>query len=211
MRHEANKAVYQTNFYPRPLQRGRRQPAETAAGRSWISIHALFAEGDDDGCRLVFNAFLFLSTPSSQRATTGVSVVMVKVQFLSTPSSQRATTARCTTHGIARTFLSTPSSQRATTEFSRMDFYRRFLSTPSSQRATSACLQCFRSGRFLSTPSSQRATLRAEHGVVLQELFLSTPSSQRATPHGSRTRPPSLISIHALFAEGDGPAYPGRR
>ena len=57
------------DFYPRPLRRGR--PSGWSARASWydISIHALFAEGDQ---RLSFRmAFplAFLSTPSSQRAT----------------------------------------------------------------------------------------------------------------------------------------------
>ena len=93
MRHEANKAVYQTNFYPRPLRRGRRQPAETAAGRSWISIHALFAEGDDWSLRcngksaISIHALFAEGDPKAAKAYSRYS------GFLSTPSSQRATAA----------------------------------------------------------------------------------------------------------------------
>ena len=78
-------------FYPRPLRRGR-LAADTRglnyvvisihalfaegdeykriiAGYIDISIHALFAEGDDYGDLRRHAASRFLSTPSSQRAT----------------------------------------------------------------------------------------------------------------------------------------------
>ena len=154
MRHEANKAVYQTNFYPRPLRRGRRQPAETAAGRSWISIHALFAEGDT-------------SRPPS---------ITSDLEFLSTPSSQRATRRRTTQGGTLR-FLSTPSSQRATRPAMPLGGISEFLSTPSSQRATiPSDEECAAMFTFLSTPSSQRATQRLVHvqtalGISIHALF----------------------------------------
>ena len=58
------------DFYPRPLRRGRR--ARGSAGRAaiQISIHALFAEGDDGNQKNKNARIRFLSTPSSQRATT---------------------------------------------------------------------------------------------------------------------------------------------
>ena len=55
---------------------------------------------------------------------------------------------------------------------------------------------------FLSTPSSQRATNDVQASDS-SNVFLSTPSSQRATPVIFVFAFPPIISIHALFAEGD--------
>ena len=56
--------------------------------------------------------------------------------------------------------------------------------------------------QFLSTPSSQRATITSA-AVSTYWSFLSTPSSQRATRFLLRRQVLVVISIHALFAEGD--------
>ena len=80
---------------------------------SMISIHALREEGDSPagggvcaqdnfyprpprGGRhtapcILSSVFLFLSTPSARRATTGLEVVRQVYPFLSTPSARRAT------------------------------------------------------------------------------------------------------------------------
>ena len=171
---------------------------------------------------------IFLSTPSSQRATTSRHKRCILWEFLSTPSSQRATSYSPVIWLDQCKFLSTPSSQRATESrtraapiiqisihalFAEGDMSRTrpikeaelFLSTPSSQRATSvsyAPIWC--KIQFLSTPSSQRATKALPSSNSIGR-FLSTPSSQRATRPCRRLRRAGIqISIHALFAEGDG-------
>ena len=61
-------------------------------GNGAISIHALFAEGDMVTPATLFTGSVFLSTPSSQRATLVIWYEALPYQvFLSTPSSQRAT------------------------------------------------------------------------------------------------------------------------
>ena len=57
------------NFYPRPLRRGRLYISLHLAPLTPISIHALFAEGDMTRRVDRVDVALFLSTPSSQRAT----------------------------------------------------------------------------------------------------------------------------------------------
>ena len=101
---------------------------------------------------------LFLSTPSSQRAT--------RVQWYSTPRKQISIHAlfaegdrerwekhRGSTISIHALFAEgdpgTPAGNAPP---------RQFLSTPSSQRATFLIMMGRGNGKFLSTPSSQRAT-----------------------------------------------------
>ena len=125
------------NFYPRPLRRGRLGDINISNYMCIISIHALFAEGDPSWKLPPLYLYIFLSTPSSQRATQ----------------------ARAALEGDREIFLSTPSSQRATARIPTRSRRLRFLSTPSSQRATAgADWQSAAAVRFLSTPSSQRAT-----------------------------------------------------
>ena len=61
-------------FYPRPLRRGRRRSGKDKVGHICISIHALFAEGDQHQSHIRQVARSFLSTPSSQRATSSSSL-----------------------------------------------------------------------------------------------------------------------------------------
>ena len=65
----SNRPSNSTDFYPRPLRRGRQNPTYLTGGSFYISIHALFAEGDGVGLYYAFKDGIFLSTPSSQRAT----------------------------------------------------------------------------------------------------------------------------------------------
>ena len=170
-------------------------------------------------------ALKFLSTPSSQRATPPVRRADGTSRFLSTPSSQRATgTHQCSDRGYGY-FYPRPL-RRGRPDFDRVNLYRElFLSTPSSQRATPDRLCRIVHHRFLSTPSSQRATWSNTTEMIstgnfyprplrrgrrssitcsfVTGLFLSTPSSQRATNAFTCTIASEIISIHALFAEGD--------
>ena len=101
------------DFYPRPPRGGRRRARSCACRCDTISIHALLAEGDlvpqNQPCPVPYfyprpprggrldspcahcQAELFLSTPSSRRATRGLSLSASSGKFLSTPSSRRAT------------------------------------------------------------------------------------------------------------------------
>ena len=139
-----------TNFYPRPPHGGRLTST-----------------------LLVISPAIFLSTPSSRRATCAHGPVSFSPIFLSTPSSRRAT--REQQRGRRpKQFLSTPSSKSGRPS---ENFYPRpphggrqhrqrqtvwkdvFLSTPSSRRATSILYDLFLALGFLSTPSARRATL----------------------------------------------------
>ena len=57
------------DFYPRPPRGGRRRDDGEAAGRIYISIHALREEGDPRSRTPEKCADRFLSTPSARRAT----------------------------------------------------------------------------------------------------------------------------------------------
>ena len=81
----------EAHFYPRPLRRGRPIIRDMFHWYVHISIHALFAEGDRSYATCSTGMSIFLSTPSSQRATRGLQDFRELVLFLSTPSSQRAT------------------------------------------------------------------------------------------------------------------------
>ena len=141
------------HFYPRPLRRGRPVLVLRSNTHPTISIHALFAEGDADAAptltdlRISIHALFaegdgrharnsvrhtsFLSTPSSQRATSvyhssplGKSISihalfaegdMINgdsnhntIKFLSTPSSQRATRSARTSRAAAHHFYPRP-------------------------------------------------------------------------------------------------------
>ena len=196
-------SVTWNHFYPRPLRRGRPYDRRGNRHMGEISIHALFAEGDPTLGEAVNDAVEFLSTPSSQRATStnpgGVGHVWV---FLSTPSSQRATTSsgRCWTiprisiHALFAEgdmwwwmasrmltyFYPRPLRRGRPGDKQAKEARQIFLSTPSSQRATAQFSFLRARLRFLSTPSSQRATPQAPGDLMISE-FLSTPSSQRAT------------------------------
>ena len=125
-----------------------------------ISIHSLFAEGDD-----------ILLNDNAHVAT-----------FQSTPSSQRETTCFHQRDRVFHHF--NPLPLRRGRRSLRMDRNRRkrFQSTPSSQRETISARFCLtRFSSFQSTPSSQRETLCRRPYGALQATFQSTPSSQRET------------------------------
>ncbi len=174
-------SVTWNHFYPRPLRRGRPYDRRGNRHMGEISIHALFAEGDPTLGEAVNDAVEFLSTPSSQRATStnpgGVGHVWV---FLSTPSSQRATTSsgRCWT--IPRISIHAL--------FAEGDMWWWM----ASRMLTYFYPRPLRRGR----PGDKQAK-------EARQIFLSTPSSQRATRGQASKGGKTNISIHALFAEGD--------
>ena len=67
-------------------------------------------------------------------------------------------------------------------------------------------IRCWQTSGFLSTPSARRATVVMRIIAAWSMLFLSTPSARRATRSRIVFAHESLISIHALREEGDGPA-----
>ena len=148
---------------------------------------------------------LFLSTPSSQRATCRHhSFCVLKYHFYPRPlrRGRRKDSCICRT---GRRFLSTPSSQRATSAARRSSIGSEVISIHAlfAEGDINGGRSCRPLFQFLSTPSSQRATCAVSHSVSFIS-FLSTPSSQRATKYSLVGRgDPSCISIHALFAEGD--------
>ena len=130
-----------SDFYPRPLRRGRPARDLRPGQHRTISIHALFAEGDD--LNGLFDAgfyYTFLSTPSSQRATqTGSVHVQFRSTFLSTPSSQRATCSINATVYPPHYFYPRPLRRGRLSACAASALVSTFLSTPSSQRATGVC------------------------------------------------------------------------
>ena len=224
-----------SDFYPRPLRRGRQLLGWFASLPETISIHALFAEGDDRTAERLLRQIrisihaLFAEGDRQPRFADAVQIAIsihalfaegdhagrevaaADREFLSTPSSQRATVRCHSSHLTSTLFLSTPSSQRATSYPSMRAALFGFLSTPSSQRATPIRAGEKLPEKFLSTPSSQRATCVAFGGTQKQQTFLSTPSSQRATDSVEDSFPRTDISIHALFAEGDGGGQAGKQ
>ena len=124
------------DFYPRPLRRGR--PASMDKGKLTheISIHALFAEGDD--CVKVYTIFSTISIHAlfAEGDMPYLCTQSVHFYFYPRPIRRGRPLVRggyCDQH---QPFLSTPSSQRATVRAQKKHLLIKFLSTPSSQRAT---------------------------------------------------------------------------
>ena len=191
-----------------------------------ISIHALFAEGDRPNQPARDDRGNFYPRPL-RRGRPEVSSHNKESlkQFLSTPSSQRATSARRATSACSIYFYPRPlrrgrqnlvllpvlvdrisihalfaegdSSADETVKLAHISIHALFAEGDRISDSSSGSLST-----FLSTPSSQRATA-VSFSSTAPMAFLSTPSSQRATGcdrAGVRHR---AISIHALFAEGD--------
>ena len=193
-----------------------------------ISIHALFAEGDPRRRRAIRLGLVFLSTPSSQRATADAHDTVIAVCISIHALFAEGDGVAVTPSTRASPFLSTPSSQRATCRilfehradseisihalFAEGDQVRGgasclgklFLSTPSSQRATGCpCSEQSGHRNFYPRPL-RRGRHLIEGALYCDRVFLSTPSSQRATLSDPEVSGKLQISIHALFAEGDG-------
>ena len=144
-------------FYPRPPRGGRQ------------SIILIFSR-----------AILFLSTPSSRRATSDPIHGDPVPGFLSTPSARRAT-GRGGTETPFVSFLSTPSARRATP------------CVPSAKRSKEISIHALR----------EEGDQLIYRGATQVALFLSTPSARRATRPLCPVWPRRGISIHALREEGD--------
>ena len=175
-----------------------------------ISIHALFAEGDHGDHRPHVHIVIFLSTPSSQRATAVVAGGVALYKFLSTPSSQRATGRRCYMMEM-EPFLSTPSSQRATLQahgVPRGQCISIHALFAEGDGGTSTCTS--RSPNFYPRPLRRGRRALAEYlakepRISIHALFAE---GDPQPIHGLAV---ADISIHALFAEGDGCDIMSRR
>ena len=170
---------------------------------------------------------LFLSTPSTRRATTQNATVFLLIQFLSTPSARRATTTtgytstpgKISIHALREegdakvqvrsgdksVFLSTPSARRATTVTDAAAARVWVISIHALREEGDDLLLPLAEGfpTFLSTPSARRATRRFHRGRRASSNFYPRP------PRGGRqgamngTEMDITISIHALREEGD--------
>ena len=155
-------------FLSTPSARRATRPAQKAADRPRISIHALREEGD---CsvqhELHLLAYFYPRPPRGGRRE---------------PESRFC---------CCRKFLSTPSARRATTKNQPFCPKKLFLSTPSARRATSGAAWQQRSGCYFypRPPRGGRRTTRAKN--TSKRLFLSTPSARRAT---AKTETKSLFS-----------------
>ncbi len=129
-------SVTWNHFYPRPLRRGRPYDRRGNRHMGEISIHALFAEGDPTLGEAVNDAVEFLSTPSSQRATStnpgGVGHVWV---FHPRPL-RRGRLLRRAGAGQSHGFHPRPLRRGRHVVVDGVPYADLFLSTPSSQRAT---------------------------------------------------------------------------
>ena len=201
---QRKNTLREANFYPRPPRGGRRGSFDVEADSFGISIHALLAEGD-----------AARSTPSTLRTV-----------FLSTPSSRRATVVNNFTElPIYDFYPRPPRGGRPWRPQHQIQGKVNFYPRPPRGGRPDIRTELDPAGKFLSTPSSRRATttrpetgnpekisihaLLAEGDIVFTHRmngywpFLSTPSSRRATRGCLRQWLPVAISIHALLAEGD--------
>ena len=193
---------------------------------SRISIHALFAEGDAfaaDNAALVVQ---FLSTPSSQRATPSETkrshdrsisihalfaegdLCLLKLVFHNSISihalfaeGDHFSFSICVVIliSIHALFAEGDSAILVCTGLV-FHFYPRPLRRG---RPLSWRLRC-RSSRFLSTPSSQRATYLRTDGLLCCSDFYPRPLRRGRLLTLQTYGTCACISIHALFAEGDG-------
>ena len=169
--------------------------------------------------------FLFQSTPSARRATSGDSGEGSTAQYFNPrpPRGGRPDAARELPDDDQ--FQSTPSARRATCDTSTSGTAKIFQSTPSARRATTLrtghrlpiwiSIHALREegdsgklvapvdkGLFQSTPSARRATTDIFGDSTAVE-FQSTPSARRATGLNGLHLEAGIISIHALREEGD--------
>ncbi len=169
-----------------------------------ISIHALFAEGDGIRARLRQRPYLFLSTPSSQRATCALCAAILGIKDFYPRPLRRGRHNAVVYREVYEPFLSTPSSQRAT-RFRKRGIPEKCISIHALFAEGDRyifLLPCFIS-QFLSTPSSQRATTRAAPLRPAVCYFYPRPLRRGRLDRLQKAIINAIISIHALFAEGD--------
>ena len=82
---------------------------------------------------------------------------------------------------------------------------RLFLSTPSARRATRSYHTLGGNGTDFYPRPPRGGRLRITSVIRWRAVFLSTPSARRATVYCLTNFSSTLISIHALREEGDGP------
>ena len=194
-----------------------------------ISIHALREEGDLNCPLPSAGNKRFLSTPSARRATSAGHICTFTARFLSTPSARRATKLGedgklsgwdISIHALreegdagssARPHPGTNFYPRPPRGGRHWDAYvtggtNAFLSTPSARRATWDAYVTGGTNAFLSTPSARRATFSCPAIRLRRWNFYPRP------PRGGRPacllwlHSSTVISIHALREEGDGPS-----
>ena len=169
------------NFYPRPPRGGRRLD-RVRSKTSWI----------------------FLSTPSARRATSGPRSMQSAIRhFYPRPPRGGRPIPRNSWLGTKK-FLSTPSARRATARHrSRSHGARHFYPRPPRGGRR-------RHGHYHVHPHDISIHALREEGdcavssnTSRKEEFLSTPSARRATKCRSSCSCRCSISIHALREEGD--------
>ena len=176
-----------------------------------ISIHALLAESDDIKPTSVLTLVQFLSTLSLRRATiSGGSNFPANKKFLSTLSLRRATISAIAYPPKNSNFYPRSPCGERHLEVDRLQII--FDISIHALLAESDRVSLFAPGardQFLSTLSLRRATY-SSNGEPSPFAFLSTLSLRRATVLIPRYRNSIHISIHALLAESDSVALPGR-
>ena len=102
------------DFYPRPPRGGRRAIWLYGHTREVISIHALREEGDNNEDAWYKNTYVFLSTPSARRATSGA-IPSIAPRMISIHALREEGDLVVVDAAVAvGEFLSTPSARRAT-------------------------------------------------------------------------------------------------
>ena len=193
-------------FYPRPLRRGRQWSCDFETTTSEISIHALFAEGDDAGIYILGCIYISIHALFAEGDPRQADLAAVVTYFYPRPLRRGRLCACWSSICTSNNFYPRPLRRGRPRIMCPSSCAIVFLSTPSSQRAT-----CGRFDRKRQYSISIHA-LFAEGDITRMftmcwlQAFLSTPSSQRATSTAHRKIIRSKISIHALFAEGD-PLY----
>ena len=117
----------------------------------WISIHALREEGDGERSLNDLYAYLFQSTPSARRATSGSHGIQGGQNYFNPRPPRGGRRSDSIADFTSFVFQSTPSARRAT-------FCTAFVSCPA--------------GSFQSTPSARRATLTGESGFELVPISI---------------------------------------
>ena len=184
------------DFYPRPPRGGRLKVQRPRRRNRAISIHALREEGDRLRQPERHEQAISIHALREEGDMCDELMELTDKKFLSTPSSDHASTPG--------RFLSTPSARRATRLRPRAAFAQKFLSTPSARRATHCgvagrCAPHYfyprppRGGRPRAdcrrpTPNTYFYPRPPRGGRLLGPVapgrtkkFLSTPSARRAT------------------------------
>ncbi len=171
----------QIHFNPLPLRRGRLTPRRAARKFDNISIHSLYAEGDS-----AFNKVCQLQT---------ISIHSLYAEGDNSGARDQRGDGNFNPLPLRR---GRPRSGSVPVTINL------FQSTPSTQRET-VLLQAAPASRQHFNPLPLRRGRPEEfHDFELPNPFQSTPSTQRETVDRLESRADVMISIHSLYAEGDG-------